>query len=159
MSEHVARAALSRLSEPGDARLSGLVGQLGAGKVYDLLRDEEDVGGVFTDVATRLRGLDPERELEEASAKGIRFLCPEDAEWPRCLDDLASVEPLQGRGGAPLGLWARGPLRLDEACGRSAAICDCLKWRKLLACRPKRHASWKLALRFRTPPSLSCWTS
>ncbi len=122
MSERVARAALSRLSEPGDARLSGLVGQLGAGKVYDLLRDEEDVGGVFTDVATRLRGLDPERELEEASAKGIRFLCPEDAEWPRCLDDLASVEPLQGRGGAPLGLWVRGPLRLDEACDRSAAV-------------------------------------
>jgi len=122
MSERVARAALSRLSEPGDTRLAGLVGQLGAGKVYALLRDEQDVAGVFTDVAARLRGLDPERELEEASAKGIRFLCPEDTEWPRCLEELASVEPLQGRGGAPLGLWARGPLRLDEACGRSAAI-------------------------------------
>jgi len=122
MSERIARAALSRLSEPGDTRLSSLVGQLGAVKVYDLLREEEDVAGVYTDVAARLRGLDPERELEEAAAKGIRLICPEDAEWPGCLRDLDSVEPLQGRGGAPLGLWARGPLPLDEACRSSAAV-------------------------------------
>lgn len=122
MGDHVARAALSRLSEPGDTRLSALVTRLGATKVYQLLRDEEDVAGVYTDVATRLRGLDPERELEEAAARGIRFVCPGDAEWPGQLAELDRAEPLQGRGGTPLGLWVRGPLSLEEACSRSAAV-------------------------------------
>lgn len=121
-SERIARAALSRLGEPGDVRLSALVAQLGAVQVYDLLRNEVDLGGVSTDVATRLRGLDPERELEEAATNGIRFICPEDDEWPTALHHLEDAEPLQGRGGAPLGLWARGPLRLSDACLRSVAV-------------------------------------
>jgi DNA processing protein len=122
MSERVARAALSRLSEPGDVRLSTLVDQLGAAKVYDLLRNEEDIAGVYTDVANRLRGLDPEQELERAADKGIRFICPGDDEWPLVLGDLSRAEPVQGRGGAPLGLWVKGPLRLADACKRSAAV-------------------------------------
>ncbi|MGH8967944.1 MAG: DNA-processing protein DprA, partial [Actinomycetes bacterium] len=122
MSERIARVALSRLSEPGDPRLAALVDQLGANRVYQLLRDEEDLAGVYTDVAARLRGLDPERELTQANARGIRFVCPEDDEWPSGLADLDRAEPVQKRGGAPLGLWAKGPLRLDEACLRSAAL-------------------------------------
>ena len=122
MSERIARAALSRLSEPGDIRLSTLVAQLGANRVYELLRSEEDIAGVYTDVATRLRGLDPERELKDAAATGIRFICPEDDEWPTSLDELDHAEPLQGRGGAPLGLWVKGPLQLRDACQRSVAV-------------------------------------
>ncbi|MGH3365145.1 MAG: DNA-processing protein DprA [Nocardioidaceae bacterium] len=122
MSERVARAALSRLSEPGDVRLTTLVGRLGANRVYELLRDEQDVAGVYTDVAARLRGLDPVRELADAAGKGIRFVCPEDDEWPRDLDDLDRAEPLQERGGAPLGLWVKGPRRLDEVCRSAAAV-------------------------------------
>jgi len=122
MSERVARAALSRLSEPGDVRLAALVAQLGATRVYELLRDEQDVAGVYTDVATRLRGLDPERDLEEADRAGIRLVCPEDAEWPVPVEDLGRTGPLAGRGGPPLGLWAKGPLRLDEACRAAAAV-------------------------------------
>ena len=53
MSERVARAALSRLSEPGDVRLGVLVGRLGANRVFELLREEQDIAGVYTDVATR----------------------------------------------------------------------------------------------------------
>jgi DNA processing protein len=122
VSERVARAALSRLSEPGDVRLSVLVDRLGAGRVYDLLREEQDVSGVYTDVAARLRGLDPERELEQAAAQGIRFVCPEDDEWPLALEDLTGCEPLQNRGGAPLGLWVRGTHRLDEVCRSAVAV-------------------------------------
>jgi DNA processing protein len=122
MTERVARAALSRLSEPGDVRLGVLVDRLGANRVYDLLREEQDVAGVYTDVAARLRGLDPERELEQAAAQGIRFVCPEDEEWPRAVGDLARCEPLQNRGGAPLGLWARGHRRLDEVCRSAVAV-------------------------------------
>lgn len=122
MSERVARAALSRLSEPGDVRLAALVGQLGANRVYELLRDEQDVAGVYTDVATRLRGLDPERDLEEAARAGIRLVCPEDAEWPTSVEDLGHAGSLAGRGGPPLGLWAKGPLRIGEACREAAAV-------------------------------------
>ena len=122
MSERVARAALNRLSEPGDTRLAALVTQLGAEKVYELLRDEQDIAGVYTDVATRLRGLDPEQELERAAAAGIRFVCPGDEEWPSHLDDLDRADPLQGRGGAPLGLWVKGPLRLRDVCARAVAV-------------------------------------
>jgi DNA processing protein len=122
MSERLARIALSRLSEPGDVRLTALVADLGAERVYDLLRREQDVAGVYTDVATRLRGLDPEQELRDAQAHGIRFVCPDDGEWPAVVDDLRAAEPLQQRGGAPLGLWVKGPLRLDEASRRAAAV-------------------------------------
>ncbi len=122
MSERLARAALSRLSEPGDVRLTDLVARLGANQVYEALREEQDIAGVYSDVAARLRGLDPKREIENAAAQGIRFVCPEDDEWPDALDDLDRAEPLQNRGGAPLGLWAKGPLRLDEACRRATAV-------------------------------------
>jgi len=122
MSERIARAALSRLSEPGDVRLASLVQQLGAVRVFELLREEQDVAGVYTDVAARLRGLDPERELEQASTAGIRFLIPGDAEWPSRLVDLDHADPVQARGGAPLGLWVKGPLSLAEAVEASVAV-------------------------------------
>ena len=122
MTERLARVALSRLSEPGDLRLAALVADHGAARVYEAMREERDVTGLFTDVAARLRGIDPERELAEADARDIRFVCPGDEEWPTALADLDRAEPVDGRGGAPLGIWARGPLRLDEVCTRAAAV-------------------------------------
>ena len=122
MKERVARAALSRLSEPGDPRMARVVAELGAVEVYRLLREERDVAGVYTDVASRLRGLDPERELHEAERRGIRFLCPGDPEWPDQLGDLAHAGEVSGRGGSPLGVWVRGPLDLRATCARSVAV-------------------------------------
>ncbi len=112
--ERLARVALCRLTEPGDPRLSGLVSQLGAVGLHDALAAERDVGGMLTDVAARLAGLDPAEELRRAAARGLRYLIPGDEEWPAQVDDLARADPVQGRGGVPLGLWVRGPLRLDE---------------------------------------------
>ncbi|HYO41466.1 MAG TPA: DNA-processing protein DprA [Nocardioidaceae bacterium] len=120
--DRVARVALGRLGEPGDPRLAALVAELGAAAVYAYLREERDVGGVATDVAARLHGLDPDEDLRRAAAGGIRFVCPEDAEWPGRLGDLDRAGMLNGRGGAPLGLWVRGPGRLDELCERSVAV-------------------------------------
>lgn len=122
MSERLARAALCRLGEPGDLRLTQLVAALGANEVFERLREEKDVAGVYSDVAARLRDLDPAREISEAAAKGIRFVCPEDDEWPGEVGDLQAAEPLYGRGGSPLGLWVKGPLRLDDACRSSVAV-------------------------------------
>lgn len=121
--ERLARAALSRLSEPGEPRLAALVAELGAEQVYGLLRDERDVGGVYTDVAQRLAEVDPGRDLEMADARGFRFICPGDDEWPGgALAGLATAGVSNGRGGPPLGLWLRGPLRLADATVRSVAV-------------------------------------
>jgi DNA processing protein len=122
MSDRLARVALSRLSEPGELRLSVLVAELGAHQVFELLREEQDVQGVYTDVAARLRGLDPERELAQAAGRGVRFVCPGDAEWPAQLSALDGAGSLHKRGGTPLGLWLKGPLSLAEATERAVAV-------------------------------------
>ena len=120
--ERLARAALSRLSEPGELRLTSLVAELGAGQVYELLREQQDVKGVYSDVAQRLRELDPERDLSRAADAGIRFVIPGDEEWPEELEDLVAGGTVVGRGGPPLGLWVRGPLSLREVTRRAVAV-------------------------------------
>ena len=120
--DRVARAALTRLCEPGDLRVLRVVRKVGAVRVVELLREERDLDGVATDVAQRLRGIDPERELAEAAAQGIRFVCPGDDEWPDQVDALDRCDPVDRQGGAPLGLWVRGPLQLAEATERSVAV-------------------------------------
>jgi DNA processing protein len=54
------------------------------------------------------------RDLERAARLGIRWVVPGDAEWPCSLDDLDVAETLDRTGGAPLGVWVRGPVRLSE---------------------------------------------
>jgi DNA processing protein len=112
--ERLARAALARLGEPGDLRMTSLVTDLGAIRVHESLAGERDLRGVLTDVAARLASLDPERDLDSAERLGIRLVIPGDAEWPAQVDDLAHAIPVQERGGVPLGLWVRGPQRLDQ---------------------------------------------
>lgn len=120
--ERLARLALSRLTEPGDPRMARLVAELGAVRVHAHLAEERDLHGVLTDVASRLAGLDPAADLERAERLGIRFLVPGDDEWPAQVDDLDHCEPVHGRGGTPLGLWARGPLRLAEVAQSVAVV-------------------------------------
>jgi DNA processing protein len=118
----LARVALCRLGEPGDPRLTSLVADLGAVAVYEFLLDERGPTGVATDVAARLRGLDPAGDLARAHRLGIRFVCPEDDEWPAGLADLDRAEAVHRRSGSPLGLWVRGTGRLDELCARAVAV-------------------------------------
>jgi DNA processing protein len=120
--DRVARAALCRLGEPGDPRLTGLVADVGAPLVYDRLLSETDQRGLASDVAQRLSALDPVADLRRAAERGIRFVVPGDEEWPARLGDLDRAEPLAGRGGAPLGLWVRGPLHLAETVERAVAV-------------------------------------
>ena len=119
MSDRTARVALARLAEPGYARVTALVTELGAEGVLRLLEEQRTLRGVYSDAAARMFDLDPARELRDAEARGIRFVVPGDDEWPSVLDDLAVAEPNGEVGGVPVGLWVRGPLRLDEV-GRSA---------------------------------------
>jgi len=138
--ERLARAALTRVAEPGDAALAGLVVRHGAEAVVAGLR-EGDTFGVDHARAwqVRLNGYDPASDLDVAQAFGARLVCPGDAEWPSSLDDLSGVlglgrrapsvahESEPGRdtirsGGVPLALWARGPGRLADLCARSVAL-------------------------------------
>ena len=113
--ERLARVALGTLGEPGDPRLVSLVAELGAVLVHDQLAAGYDAGdGVQDDIAARLVGADPARDLERAERAGIRFVVPGDDEWPTQVDQLLRTETLRDRGGPPLGLWVRGPMGLDE---------------------------------------------
>lgn len=123
--DRLARVALGRLGEPGDHRLAALVSELGAVEVHEQLcgqRGGATAADVAADVAARLADVDPAAELERGRRVGLRFVCPGDDEWPDRLADLDRCEPLQRRGGAPLGLWLRGAGRLDEVVERSVAV-------------------------------------
>jgi len=119
--DRLARVALSRLTEPGEPRIASLVAQLGAVRLSELLGDPAQETPESRDVASRLRGLDPAGELERAQRTGLRYVIPGDAEWPAQIDDLMRAELLDHRGGPPLGLWVKGPTRLDRL-GRAVAI-------------------------------------
>ena len=120
--DRAARVALAAISEPGDPRLAGLVAELGAVTVHQHLLAERDHQGLHTDLAARLAASDSERTLEEGTRLGLRFVTPADDEWPSQLDDLAVAAPVQHRGGAPLGLWVRGPVRLTDLDGSVAVV-------------------------------------
>ncbi|HEX5862024.1 MAG TPA: DNA-processing protein DprA [Nocardioides sp.] len=112
--ERLARAALSRLTEPADLRVTRALAHVGPVGLYDDIVARRARDGLETDAAVRLATLDPARELEQAERCGIRFVIPGDDEWPSQLDDLAHCEPVSELGGIPIGLWVRGPARLDQ---------------------------------------------
>jgi DNA processing protein len=112
-SDRLARLALSKLGEPGSLKMAGMVAELGAVLLHEELLAGRDPRGLRTDVAARLAGIEPERDLARALRLGIRWVVPGDEEWPASLDELDGAEPLHRMGRTPLGLWVRGPLRLD----------------------------------------------
>lgn len=112
--ERLARAALNLAAEPGDLVFNGLVSELGASEVVHALTENPDHSDLLSVVAGRLRDLDPAAELDLAARRGIRFLIPGDAEWPHQVDDLSAAGTISERGGVPIGLWVRGPCRLDR---------------------------------------------
>jgi DNA processing protein len=120
--DRVTRVALAALSEPGDPRLLDAVTRLGARAVRDLLLSERTIEDLQTDPEARRSATDPEETLAAGARLGLRFVIPGDAEWPTQLDDLALAPPLQNRGGVPIGLWVRGPARLDELVGSVAVV-------------------------------------
>jgi DNA processing protein len=112
--DRLARVALSRLTEPGEPKIASLTAQLGAVRLRELLSDPAQETPEARDVASRLRGLDPAADLEKAARIGLRYVVPGDDEWPSQVDDLLRAELLDHRGGPPLGLWVKGPARLDQ---------------------------------------------
>ena len=118
----LARAALTRLVEPGDELAVQAVAALGPERALalltgqnrlqpaerDLLADHAGSGAALgrrwsaglARWAPRAERLDPARDLVALHRLGGGLLIPEDDAWPAALDDLGAA--------APLGLWFRG---------------------------------------------------
>ncbi|RMI40336.1 DNA-processing protein DprA [Streptomyces triticirhizae] len=117
--ERLARAALARVVEPGDARVGRWLAAWGPEAVWEALRAR---GPALPEVsAERWAGLllraeraEPERDLARIGELGGRFLCPGDREWPGQLADLGAA--------APIGLWVRGPCSLRFVALRAVAV-------------------------------------
>ncbi|MEU6079821.1 DNA-processing protein DprA [Streptomyces sp. NPDC047108] len=123
--ERLARAALSRVAEPGDEVVGAWLRDMGPVALMRLLtgRDEPLLPAVAGKAVSarrmagyriRAAGLDPAADLAAADAVGGRLVCPGDAEWPRQLDDLGDARPI--------GLWLRGRPSLRKWALRSVAV-------------------------------------
>ena len=136
----LARAAWSRITEPGDVVAGALVAAVGASSGLRWLTTmTADPGSIRHGVARlcdhlgvddggarrrmeravarwqpRLVGLDPRRELSVLTRLGGRLVVPEDAEWPRRFADLGP--------GAPMCLWVRGGAHVADTLDRAVAI-------------------------------------
>ena len=109
--DRLARAAWSRLAEPGDPVAARLVAGLGAGPALEALASRRE--SALDRFRPRLEALDVDGDLRIAQRVGARVLIPGDGEWPTGVDDLDAP---------PHCLWVRGPAPLGAACARSLAI-------------------------------------
>ncbi|MFF5564996.1 DNA-processing protein DprA [Streptomyces sp. NPDC012623] len=120
--ERLARAALTRVFEPGDERGGRWLRRFGAVALLELITSPDARRERLTGVTgERLGGYRiraetavPERDLAAIAALGGRFVCPGDPEWPSQLDDLEAARPI--------GLWVRGRPDLRIWSLRSVAV-------------------------------------
>lgn len=106
---HLARAAFSHVISGYDSFLRMRLDVDDPAEVWAEACFHHDV---YTPRIKALR-LDTSDIPAKAEANGWRFVIPGDVEWPTSLDHLGTE--------APLGVWASGPVRLDDASrGRDA---------------------------------------
>lgn len=122
--DRTARAAWSRLAEPGDLSAARCVQALGPGRaLLALLERPEKLGGALADprpVAnwrSRVDHVNPARDLATVHRFGGRLLIPGDADWPAGMRLLGEREPFA--------LWVRGPLALAATVERAVALVGC----------------------------------
>ena len=113
-----ARMALTCVLEPGDPAMAVEATRIGA---VEMLRSilAGDHGPAPAERAARLDLTDYQAAIR---AGRFRFVIPGDPEWPERLSDLSAGESIQRRGGAPYGLWLRGPGNLALLARRSVSI-------------------------------------
>ncbi|HEY2520927.1 MAG TPA: DNA-processing protein DprA [Streptosporangiaceae bacterium] len=137
--QHVARARLTYLAEPGDPVLASwlevsppdeIVAAISAGELPELpgirtwtpdgnlglTRDlqAEKLAHAFRLWRQRLGDLPGELDLARFRREGIRLVCPGDSEWPTQLNTLGVARPYA--------LWLRGEADLRYCCLQSVSI-------------------------------------
>ncbi|MEN2422222.1 DNA-processing protein DprA [Streptomyces rimosus] len=121
--ERKARAALTRIVEPGDETVGRWLRRMTPVQlVQSLVGEREMPTGLseekFEGLRLRATRLDvvnkPAEDLAAVAALGGRFVCPGDDEWPQQLEDLED--------GRPIGLWVRGRANLRLWALRSVAV-------------------------------------
>ena len=118
--ERLARVALTRLVEPGNAAIGrwlrtrsavDLIRVVRTGASHPDLRLSQERLAAMRE---RLAVADPVADLERIHSIGGRFLTPVDGEWPSQLADLADS--------TPIGLWVAGTGSLRLLALRSVAV-------------------------------------
>lgn len=139
--QRLARVELSLVAEPGDGRLAALLAKLQPSDVLDAVRR----GSASVPAVWRERVADSDDRARSVLAlgreRGLRWVVPDDREWPAPVDDLAhlsgtGIGASHDAGGAPVGLWVRGSARLDEMVEQSVAVVgarDCTAYGSELA--------------------------
>jgi DNA processing protein len=118
--ERLARAALTRVVEPGNGVIGRWLLARPAVELIELLRGTARHPDLRLDqqrrtaLRDRLATVDPGADLRQLGALGGRFLTPGDAEWPSQLADLGEA--------APIGLWVVGTGSLRLLALRSVAV-------------------------------------
>ncbi|KMO98190.1 DNA-processing protein DprA [Streptomyces roseus] len=120
--ESLARAALTRVLEPGEETGGRWLREHGAVGLIRLLTGPDGEAATLTGVGEgRLAGYrrraalaDPRRDLATAARSGGRFIRPGSPQWPTQLDDLGDARPI--------GLWVRGRADLRTWALRSVAV-------------------------------------
>lgn len=122
----LARAYLLRVAEPPAPALAGLVAEHGPVRAARLVRERAVPSRVAAETEARCAVDHAEADLAAAAAVGARLVIPEDDEWPHwpfAAFDRAGPRGVTDAGRlAPLGLWVRGPGRLDELAERAVAV-------------------------------------
>lgn len=117
-------AYLSRVTEAPCGELADLVTEVGPVDAAERVRR----GSVSPDLVRRTearRDIDCAAEdLELLKRRDGRLVTPDDDEWPALAFAAFSGSPVRDKpeGRAPLVLWVVGPMRVDEAAERAAAI-------------------------------------
>jgi DNA processing protein len=128
--QHLARAALTYLAEPGDPALGALLEACEPAEVVAAITAGTlpGTGPACGESPARRRALEAalgrwrirlswlpdDAGLANARRDGIRLVCPGDPEWPASLDELGPARPYA--------LWLRGQADLRQACLRSVSM-------------------------------------
>ncbi len=122
--ERRARIVMSWVAEPGDADACRLVRDHSAVALVARLRSRHAEQSKLRDWVERVGSADYDNLRRIADRLSARYLCPGDADWPSQLDDVEMLGGGSGdrRGGAPFGLWVRGPGDLRSAASQAVSF-------------------------------------
>ena len=127
LDEHQLRdwAYLAAVAEPPSVALRTLIADVGVGEAAKAVATRKippEHAEVLRLTEARFGVNTAAEDLETAARLGGRLLTPDDTEWPGWPLLSLSKADTAAKGGEPLALWVRGPVRLDEAVDRSIAI-------------------------------------